>query len=404
MKFNSHLKIRFFIHFTEKLFEGLVIPFFVIYISGYINPTVVGLSLLLITIISTVASLWGGYISDLKGRRKITIYSELVKTVALFFISIAIFIHINFYIIILLYLVICTLNSVVSSVSEAFTLDVLKQDQAKDVYNILYWLTNLGRSVGTISGVILYDMYGFNSLTFICGIFSLVSLFLVISKLQETVLVKADIQSTPNNFINQYKIIFKDKKLLYLLLANTLHFGISIQLTYYIAMRLSIEFPMQKIIAVGTYVVAITGIQMFGILRLQTNFMVILLSPWVQRATKYINNWHIFIIFPILASICFAVMMVSNSAWILMLSMTFYTLSEMVYLPVLQSLLVYVAEKNSRAKYTSIKSLDFRLAMVIGSIFIMMSKFFPSYVLAYVIIIMGLMVTYFSLKLIQKIN
>ncbi|MFH4354466.1 MAG: MFS transporter [Neisseriaceae bacterium] len=404
MEVSKHLKIRFFIYFSEKFFEGLVIPFFIIYASKELSAALLGAALVAITFLSTISGLWGGYIADFLGRRRILLSAELLKTLTLFLLSLLVFKKYNISFALTVYLAVQIMASILSAVSEAVTLDILKPEQFKQAYSTLYWLNNLGRSTGTILGVILYEGYGFYSLPFLCALFSSISTLLIATQMKETQSLESYSLIHQKGFLNQYKKTLSDKNILIFLLANILHFSIALQLTYYVAMRLSLEFPQQKLLTVGGYVLLINALQIIGVLRLQTNFMVILLNRWTQKIAQPLKLTTIFTIFPLLAATNFSIIMVSNSAWKLIFCMAIYTFSEMIYLPALHALLPQFVPEHARAKYSSIKSLDLRVAMLVSSMFVFLADFFPPTTLAYMIIAIGVTMVLFLLKLLKNLN
>jgi DHA1 family multidrug resistance protein B-like MFS transporter len=401
-RFNRDLQVRFFLHFAEKLFEGLVVPFFVIYATQRLDATYVGFGLLAVAVAAAFVSLNGGHWADGLGRRRVLLPTETVKTAALVLLTLAVWGDAGIAWVFALYFVVAALNAIAGPVGEAVTLDAAKPHEMKSVYAVLYWLTNLGRSVGTILGVVLFEWVGFEALTAICTAFSALSAWLVIARLRET--RAAGAVGPVVNIFSKYRDVFTDGTMMLYVGASTLNHGIAVQLAYYIAARLAREFPDQTLFTLGTTPVVVTGVAMFGVLRLQTNLIAMFGVGPMQRVTGNVDPRLLFTVGPLIAGCAFAVMMVSNSAWVLIGAMTAYTLSEVAYQPVKQALLAQIAPADARGRYAAVRSFDFRLALIIGAGFVSLSAWFSPEVLAGAVLAMGACVAAALLAVWRRVN
>ncbi len=239
-----------------------------------------------------------------------------MKTAALVFLTLAVLADVGIAAIFCLYFVVAALNAIAGPVGEAVTLDAAKPEEMKSVYAILYWLTNLGRSIGTILGVLLFQSMGFSALTAICAAFSALSAWLVTTRLRET--HKAHAGTAAVNIFSKYRDVFTDRTMMLYVAASMLNHGIAVQLAYYIAARLAREFPDQTLFSFVSAHVVVTGISMFGVLRLQTNLIGIFCVGPIQRLTAHVHPLLLFSVGALIAGSAFTVIMVSNSAWVLL--------------------------------------------------------------------------------------
>ncbi|VVO97686.1 Multidrug resistance protein MdtH [Pseudomonas fluorescens] len=388
------VKIRLFLHFVEKFIEGAVAPFFIIYLSQRLGEFTVGAALVGVMVLAGAASLVGAHFADVRGRRRVLLPMELIKAGALLMLVGLLLLDrgqtpVLGYALLFLYAWVLVCNGISVPVSEALVLDAVPPGDLRRVYAYLYWITNMARGVGTVAGVLLYEL-DFAAVVAMTALLATAGAWVVAFHLEETARLDTRRPVRFVEMLSEYRAVLQDRLMLTYVIATTLNFGIAVQLAYYVAVRLSREFGTQTLWSLDDWQPVITGVVMFGILRLETNVIAVCLTHLAQKLTKDIPPLLLYVIGPVIATAGFVVLMVSNDAWTLIAAMALYTLGELLYAPAKMALIARIAPPQARSRYAAVRAFDFRLALILGAASVALAPFVPSWVMAVLVAAMGL--------------
>jgi DHA1 family multidrug resistance protein B-like MFS transporter len=374
----------------------MIIPFMAIYLTTHFGLKIAG-------ILMALSSFYGGYYSDVKGRKKVLLIAEAIN--AIIFISMAIFNSDWIISPIITYILYIIHNGVAYSATpaaEAMLIDVCTPEVRKFVYSISYWVINLSFGIGSIMGAFFYNNYFFEVLIASCISTSMV-FFIYLFFIEET-LPKKTTQEVPKvdlkEIFTSYKKVISDRIFLLFVSASLLLMSIELQLANYISVRLSKEFNTQTILKYFD----VSGVEMYGLLRTENTLLVVVLAFAVERITRNIEDSKKLSYGAIIFTLGYMVVGVSNNLWLLIIATFIFTIGEMMYVPIKQTLLSVLIDENSRTQYMAVYSLHFRFALIIASFSITIGDFLSPIGMAFLYALLGIIATLIFNKIINIID
>lgn len=109
--------------------------------------------------------------------------------------------------------------------------------------------------------------------------------------------------------------------------------------------------------------------------------------------SKWLSKYNPKVILSIGLSIyacSFSVLAFSNSFSLLVLSALLFTLGELMYSPVRQTILAGIVHEQARASYMAVDNLSYNVAMLLGSLGLTLGAFIPSKAMAVVYFGLGI--------------
>lgn len=366
-----------------------------IYFASYFGQTMAGLMMLVTVITGLLSSFFGGYYADVKGRKKVLVVSEQIRFVCLLLLALVNSKWIEMPLVtFFLFLINIVLISISTPANEAIIIDVSTPDTRKYVYSISYWITNLSLAIGSMLGAFLYKSHFFE-LIVIISVSSLISYMIIEKYLKETVQPNVQVEKVSLiKIFKSYKPVLSNRLFMKYFLVGIVLLGIEMQLGNYISVRLAHEFGIQSLSQLFSFLEKIDGVQLFGILRTENTILVVLLISFVTRIGNRLSDRVSFNLGVILFVCGYSVVAVSNNAWILLLATLIFTLGELIYVPVFQAMFAEIVPEDARSKYAAVNKLNIRGAMMLGSFGIVIGAFLPSWLMAILYVVMGLISIY----------
>ena len=377
---HTNIKIRILTEFFRRVLNDMVTPFMAVYLTVHFGPEVAGIMMISIVVFGILASFYGGYYADVKGRRKVVVVSEILNFLCLFGMA---FCNSPWATLPLLTFLFYFLKNIVVTLStpagDAMMIDVSTPESRKFVYTISYWVNNMSFATGSILGAFLYQNHFFEIL--LASAVSSVGIFAVYALFVEETMPKSERPEVEKvqvmKIISSYGLVFRDSIFLRFLLCSVLVMGIEYQLGNYITVRLSNEFGIQRLFDWLPFTV--TGINMFGILRAENTILVVALTFVLNRAFQRMSDRGRLYFGTLLFASGFMVVGMSNVGWVLILSTVIFTIGEILYIPIKQTLLADLVRDDARTQYLAVYNLHYKGAQILASMCITLGAVVPSY-------------------------
>jgi MFS transporter, DHA1 family, multidrug resistance protein B len=390
--FHKNIKIIIIESFMSRFIGGMIFPFMTIYLVSHFGAKTAGLLLLINVFAGIAVSFLGGYFADQFGRKKTMLWAEMLRFFAFIIMMVCNSPWLESAMITFLMM---TVNSICWGLSgpanQAMLIDVSSPEQRKLMYSITYWANNLSIAIGGIVGAVLFKNYLFElfiALAFVAG----VTVILVAFFMNESYTpVKSSIKSAQHVFqlFRSYKSVLKDRLFLLYVIAGVLILSMEMQLTNYVATRLSTEMPTQRF-----YSWKIDGITMLGILRSENTILVVILALLATRLTDYMKDKTVLVASCLLFSIGYGIIAYANNIWILFVFMVLLTVGEVFRVPVEQSFMAVIPPDDARSVYMAVNGLKYNLSMLIASLTVTLGSYLPSLMMAILITAVGLAGTF----------
>lgn len=383
-----NIKVRILINFLQKLTQMTIFPFMTIYFSRHFGLNVAGILMILTIIVALLSSFYGGYLSDLIGRKIVLYEGEKFRFITMVIMALC---NSPFFFSPTLTFVAFLLNNVliglITPANEAILMDVSTDKTRKMLYSINYWSINLSIAIGSLIGAIFYKGHFFE-LLIITAVTSIFCCILIQRFIIETrpINVKATKISLPKIF-SSYKEVLRDRLFLVYLIAGIFMLGLEFQLINYISVKLSRDF--QEFTLPFFEKTSVDGIEMLGVLRVENTALVVLLGALMLKLTNDLNEKLTLYIGSVLFTLGFVALALYNNFYILLIATCVFTIGELLYVPIHQALLVKIVDEQKRSQYIAVNSLRLRGAMLIGSLVVIFSAYFPSWTISVLYVLMG---------------
>jgi DHA1 family multidrug resistance protein B-like MFS transporter len=407
MKFKDlhiNIKIRLFINFFQKLTQMTVFPFMAIYFSTHFGLKLAGLLMIFSVIAALFSSFYGGYFADKIGRKKVLLEGEKYRFFTM--ILMAVFNSSWLFDPVLTY-IFFFINSIVVGIitpaNEAILIDVSTSKTRKMIYSLSYWSINFSIALGSMIGAFFYRDHFF-ILLLSTALASLVSYYVIRRFIIETNpsdTKKLQKVSFKEIFCN-YKVVLKDRLFAIYLVAGICMLSLEFQLINFIAVKLSDEFGTQNLFGFESF--TFDGVKILGLLRMENTLLVVLLGALVLKLTNNINDKVTLYVGAVLFSCGFALLAVYNNAWILIIATLIFTIGELMYVPIHQSLLPEIINDEMRSQYIAVNSLRVRGAMIVGALGVMLGAIIPNWTMALIYLFLGGFSIYLYIIVYSKIK
>lgn len=220
-----------------------VVPFLALYLTQKIGMTTVasGFIVTLASVIGIPASIIGGKMSDMFGRKKIYTYGQSIAAIAL----IPCAITKNIAITIVCLLVSTFFNSFIRPAFTSMVTDILSKEQRQAGFSLQYLATNVGVSIGPILAGILFN--NFLPMLFIGdAITSFMAVFFIWKNIKETYVKNSDVKvenkAEKDEKGNTLQMLFKRPHLCMFFILNIVYNFIYTQHKFSLPITLNAEF------------------------------------------------------------------------------------------------------------------------------------------------------------------
>lgn len=389
--FHKNIKIRIIESFISRFIGSMIFPFMSIYLAVHFGAKIAGLLLLINVAVGIGINFIGGYFADQFGRKKIMLFAETLRFLAFFTMMIC---NSPWFESPGITFAMMTVNSIcwglAGPANQAMLIDVSTPPQRKLMYSITYWANNLSIAIGGIIGAFLFKDYLFE-LFLALSVAAAIAALLVAFFIDESY-APVDSDLTPSGHVLQlfsnYKKVLHDRLFVLFTIAGVLILSMEFQLTNYIGIRLSEEMTTQQFLFWE-----IDGVQTMGFLRSENTILVAILMLFMTRMTHLFKDKSILVWSCFFFTIGYGVLSYSNNLVILFVMMAVLTVAEVVRVPVEQSYMAAIPPDDARSSYMAFNGLKFNLSMLISSVTVTLGAILPSFVMAVLITVVGLVGT-----------
>ncbi|WP_182199089.1 MFS transporter [Paraliobacillus salinarum] len=385
--YHRNIKIRIGQIFLTDMVAGAIFPFIAIYFANYFGATITGILLIVNVLISLVVGLYGGYYSDLIGRKKLMVIAGIIRMVAfaiMTFANSAIWLspEITFVMAIL----ITASFGLDGPAADAMIIDITKPNERKGVYALLYWSFNLAFAVGGILGALTFNDYLFE-LLLTMTMTSVASNILIIFFISETMdkSVTIDNKNVLKQMFHSYKNVAGDKLFILFVFAGLLIQSIENQLENYIAIRLDNDMPVQEIFGFG-----VSGVEMVGFLKSENTIIVVVLTVFITKLVSRFNEGNTFLWSIAIFTMGYVGISFFDNVWVLFGFMILATVGELMRVPIQSDFLASIPTDDKRSSYMAVYGLVFNGSMMISSFFVTLGGIFSKETMSILIMLCGL--------------
>lgn len=386
--YHRNIKIRIGQIFLTDLVSGAIFPFIAIYFAEFFGATITGILLTVNVVISLFVGLYGGYYSDLIGRKKLMVIASILRTIAFLIMTLAnSTLWLSPEVTFLMAILITASFGLDGPAADAMIIDITKPSERKGVYSLLYWSFNLAFALGGILGALTFSDYLFELLS-VMSITSMLSTILVIFFISETMEKSTHAANTSvlKSMFTSYRDVAGDKLFILFVIAGLLIQSIENQLENYIAIRLNNDMPIQEIIGFS-----FSGVEMVGFLKSENTILVVLLTVFITKLVTRLKEGTTFLWSIVIFTLGYVGISYVNNIWLLFGFMVMATIGELMRVPIQSDFLASIPTDDKRSSYMALYGLVFNGSMMISSFFVTLSGLFSKEMMSLLIALCGLL-------------
>ena len=395
MALHRNVRVRIGLAFVHKLIDAMILTFIAIYLAAHVGIATTGALILLFAVFAVFGMLLGGHLSEMWGRRPVLIVGDLIGTAFLVLMTVAYFADWGPLAVYFSYAVVKFGTNMALPANDSTIIDVTPPEDRKYVYTVNYWVINVALGGGALLGGFLYGAhFGAVILAGAIGMgFALLVTTLLVaetkpaSKPGSAAAAPAKLRGWAQ-FAEGYKVVLADSTFRRLIIVATLVLTLEGQLSTAIGIRLSNDFGVQHVFPFGD----VHGVQMLGVLKAVNTVLVVLLALKVNSLLRQLpDRARVYAGITLYAG-GFAVLAVTNTAWLLLLAVVVLTFGELMNTPVQQGLLAELAPDDGRPRYMAAYYLHIRFGQVVNSLLISLSAFLSTLGMAGIYLLFGVVI------------
>ena len=359
----QNIKVRLITSFFNRAVSSAVMPFMALFFAQEMSKVWAGIFLIGTVIVSFFVSLIGGYISDRLPRKGLLVITSFLSGCMFVCMTVSLLPKENN---IGLFAFAYTLYIVTSSLGRpamhALIIDSTTPENRKEVYALDYWLTNLSMAIGAAIGGLLYlnhqmELFMLLSFTSLCLPIAY-KIWLVNG---HAALLEKQHNNVFIDLINNYKIAFKDKPFVQVVVGSMFIFAAEFSLNSYIGVRLAETF---KSIPIGDFELA--GVRMLSVLNIENMLLVVCLTFFINKITDRFSNKQVLLVGLLVYGIGYITITSANTWYILILFNFVATVGELIYSPVRNAEQANMIPADKRGSYSAFSNFSFSGAELIA--------------------------------------
>jgi DHA1 family multidrug resistance protein B-like MFS transporter len=387
---HRNVRVRIGLAFVHKLIDAMILTFIAIYLAAHVGVALAGALILVFAVFAVFGMLAGGHLSERRGRRPVLIAGDLVGTAFLVLMAVAYFADWGPLAVYFSYAVVKFGTNLALPANDATIIDVTPPADRKYVYTVNYWVINVALGGGALLGAFLYSSH-FGAVILGGAVAMAFALTVTVALVAET---KPETPAPPvkltgvAQFVQGYKVVLADSTFRRLIIAATLILTLEGQLSTAIGIRLATGFPTQAVFPFG----AVNGVQMLGVLKAVNTVLVVVFALFVNTLLRRMPDRARLYAGIALYAGGFAVLAVSDDAWLLLTACVVLTVGELMNLPVQQALLAELAPEDGRPRYLAAYYLHIRFGQVVNSVLISLSAVLATQGMAGIYLLFGVVI------------
>ena len=392
MALHRNVRVRIGLAFVHKLIDAMILTFIAIYLASRVGIATTGALILLFAVFAVFGMLLGGHLSEKWGRRPVLIVGDIIGTAFLVLMTVAYFADWGPLAVYFSYAIVKFGTNMALPANDSTIIDVTPPEDRKYVYTVNYWVINLALGGGALLGGFLYGShFGAVILGGAIGMgFALLVTVLMVAETKPestTAAVPAKLRGWAQ-FAEGYRVVLVDSTFRRLIIVATMVLTLEGQLSTAIGIRLSNDFGIQHVFPFGD----VGGVQMLGVLKAVNTVLVVLLALKINTLLRRLpDRTRIYAGIPLYVG-GFAVLAVTNTAWVLLAAVVVLTIGELMNTPVQQALLAELAPEQGRPRYMAAYYLHIRFGQVVNSLLISLSAVLSTHGMAGIYLLFGVVI------------
>lgn len=300
-RLHPNIKLRMGIGFVQRMLAVMLVPLMVIHLAALYGAATAGVLTLVVAAAGICSNFAGGHLADIVGRKPLLVMGEAGAAVSFAALAlanspwwqsgVATFVF---------YLANTCLSGAATPAADAMMVDVSTPESRPLVYTLNYWSINMAFTAGALIGGFLYGGHFALLLTGGAAL-SLVTASVTWRWLAETApSLDPSLTGTPDAvarpaggitaMLRGYLSVARDHVFFRLLAAAVLTRSIEVQISYYIAVRLSAHFPRQTLAGLGAWSPRLDGVAMLGVLRAVNTALVVALALFANSLFRRLSD------------------------------------------------------------------------------------------------------------------
>ncbi|PEJ08845.1 MDR family MFS transporter [Bacillus wiedmannii] len=401
---HRNIKIRIITSFLTRTVSTMIFPFMAIYFSIKLGSAIAGALLLINVIASLIIGLYGGYVGDRLGRKKVMIIGQSIQVISIACMGVANSDYVDSPWLTFIFMLVNSLGSgLMNPATEAMLIDVSTPENRKVMYSINYWAINLSIAIGAIFGGLLFENYRLQ-LFIVLTLVAIITLYVMAVYMEEVYVARKTVEkkNVLKDMADSYKVVMKDRAFLIFCAASICTLSLEFQVNNYLGVRLQKEFETVHFLFGNGVSFDLTGIRMLSWISAENTILVVLCSALLIKMLKSFNDLKILYVGLFIYTIGFTILGTSNSLWILLIAGLFQTVGEMMYVPVRQSIMADMVPNEARGSYMAINGMVFQVAKMNGALGVMLGSFIASWGMSVLYFIVGMSSILLFMKAIGK--
>lgn len=394
------IQIRILTSFLSRAVGTMIFPFMGIYLTAKLGQGLAGILLMATVAIQIIGSFYGGYLADKQGRKTVMVYTQAIQLGAFLLMTLANSPLLDSaWLTFVMLAVQSAASGMMGPAQDAMLIDVSTEENRAFMYSISYWATNLSIAIGAMAGGLLFASHRFE-LFVALSLVGLVTLLLTIFFIEESYVppVKAATETNGirkssflTNIAQSYKLVLSDRRFLLYSLGGLLIFSLERQTSNYVAVRLGNEFIPRQLSLGNLFSFELTGIRMLSLIQLENTLLVV---GFAILAAKLVNRFKLDLRLlyggGLLYTLGYSVLGFTNSLPLILIAVMLATAGELIHVPIRQSYLAELIDRDARSSYMAINGLLFQGSKLIGALGISIGALLPSGAMAGLFLLMGL--------------
>ncbi|MDR0297318.1 MAG: MFS transporter [Streptococcaceae bacterium] len=355
------IRVRLIMVFFGVLCSSAVTGSMTIYYNHYMGAGVTGILLMISSVLVFVIGLWAGHLSDLRGRRPLMIFADVLSVSGA---AVATFANSPLltspWLTYFGFLVFNFGYGFFNTASQAMLVDLTNSENRRDVYSIQYWFINFGFLLGAaLSGWFFRDFLFW--LLLVLTLEEAVNLLVMVVAIPESFKPEARMQKKAPGIFRSYLAVSKDLAFMYYLLASVGIAMIFNQMSNYLPVYLADHFQTARVLGFEIY-----GQRMLSVVLMINTALIVVFMGFSNKLTK---NWTrktgltagIF-----LNGLGFALAFLGKNFGMEALASVIMTVGEMILVPVSQALRADLMEGEKVGTYQGAFSVTQPVASVLS--------------------------------------
>ncbi|MYL48228.1 MFS transporter [Halobacillus litoralis] len=382
---HPNIRIRIYTSFLSRVVGAAVFPFMAIYFTKEINAMVAGVLLLIQVAAQFLTGLYGGYLADIIGRKRLMVTGEILKLTAFIgmFLANSPWFQ-SAWVTFFMLLLIGIAGGLVNPAAEAMLIDVSTKDSRAFMYAINYWAINMSMMIGLMIGGWFFERNLFELIAVLLGI-SLLTLWMTSTKITDTYVVSEEKVREGYGLkpvLKNYSLVMKDVPFLAFTIGGIAILGIEFQRNNFISVRLEQDIASNMMDLFGMFSFELDGIRLLSLLTVANTLFIVLFtslfSKWIKGRKEETIMYAGFALF----GLGYAFLAFSNHIPGLFIAVIVLSIGELLYVPTRQSILADIVDDTRRGAYMAFNGLVFQFGKILGALGIIIGNVIGGYGMA----------------------